>query len=159
MSERICVCPQVNFRETIRRKASFDYLHKKQSGGQGQYGRVTGFIEPISPEELQASGDGESENKDTLEFVNEIVGTAIPPQFIPAVEKGKCNHGWVMSTRGIACDIGLEYNWTAQDFAKPPTLASSSATPSSACVLCCRTGLLIKSTLRSWRSNWRRHTL
>lgn len=81
--------PQVNFRETIQRRASFDYLHKKQSGGSGQYGRVAGYIEPMSPEEVQSSGDGESEKNDSLEFVNEIVGTAIPSQFIPAIEKGK----------------------------------------------------------------------
>ena len=39
--------PSVNYRETISKKASFDYLHKKQSGGAGQYARVSGYVEPI----------------------------------------------------------------------------------------------------------------
>lgn len=42
--------PRVNYREAITQRAEFDYLHKKQSGGQGQYGRVVGFVEPFTPE-------------------------------------------------------------------------------------------------------------
>lgn len=38
--------PRVNYRETIQQKAEFSYLHKKQSGGSGQYARVVGYIEP-----------------------------------------------------------------------------------------------------------------
>ncbi|CAM6090305.1 unnamed protein product [Calypogeia fissa] len=69
--------PQVNFRETITQRAEFDYLHKKQSGGQGQYGRVVGYIEPI-PEG--------SDKK--FEFQNHMIGQAIPSNFIPSIEKG-----------------------------------------------------------------------
>ncbi|KAJ4850105.1 Elongation factor G-1, mitochondrial [Turnera subulata] len=69
--------PQVNFRETITSRADFDYLHKKQSGGQGQYGRVCGYIEPLP--------EGSSTK---FEFENMIVGQAIPSNFIPAIEKG-----------------------------------------------------------------------
>ncbi len=65
--------PSVNYRETIHKKAHFDYLHKKQSGGAGQYARVIGYIEPIASEKC--------------EFVNKIQGTSIPPEYITAVEK------------------------------------------------------------------------
>jgi elongation factor G len=65
--------PRVAYRETLTRKIEFNYLHKKQTGGSGQYGRVGGFLEPCEEE---------------FEFVDEIVGGAIPRQFIPAVEKG-----------------------------------------------------------------------
>ncbi|KAF7150583.1 hypothetical protein RHSIM_Rhsim02G0217200 [Rhododendron simsii] len=69
--------PRVNFRETVTQRAEFDYLHKKQTGGQGQYGRVTGYIEPLP--------HGSSTK---FEFENMIVGQAIPSNFIPAIEKG-----------------------------------------------------------------------
>jgi len=73
--------PQVNFRETITSRATFDYLHKKQSGGSGQYGRVAGYIEPMDDEEIaEAGGD--------FVFENGIVGNIIPPGFITAIEKG-----------------------------------------------------------------------
>ena len=66
--------PQVAYREAISRKAEFDYIHKKQTGGAGQYGRVAGFMEP--------SEIGE------YEFVNQVKGGAIPTEFISAVDKG-----------------------------------------------------------------------
>lgn len=66
--------PQVAYRESIGAKADFNYTHKKQSGGSGQYGRVAGFMEPI-------------EEKD-YEFVNSIKGGAIPNEFIPSCDKG-----------------------------------------------------------------------
>lgn len=69
--------PRVNFRETVTKRADFDYLHKKQTGGQGQYGRVCGYIEPLPPG-----------SPTKFEFDNMIVGQAVPSNFIPAIEKG-----------------------------------------------------------------------
>ncbi len=69
--------PQVAFRETIAKRAEFDYTHKKQTGGAGQYAKVCGYIEPLPP----------GSEKD-FEFVNDIVGGRIPREFIPACEKG-----------------------------------------------------------------------
>jgi elongation factor G len=66
--------PQVAYRETIRAKGEYDYTHKKQTGGSGQYARTRLTVEP-NP------GKG-------FEFENEIKGGAIPKEFIPAVEKG-----------------------------------------------------------------------
>ncbi|KAK7373216.1 hypothetical protein VNO80_06615 [Phaseolus coccineus] len=69
--------PRVNFRETVTQRADFDYLHKKQSGGQGQYGRVIGYIEPLP-----------AGSSTKFEFENMLVGQAIPSNFVPAIEKG-----------------------------------------------------------------------
>ncbi|XP_061371307.1 elongation factor G-2, mitochondrial isoform X2 [Gastrolobium bilobum] len=69
--------PRVNFRETVTQHADFDYLHKKQTGGQGQYGRVIGYIEPLP-----------AGSPTKFEFENILVGQAIPSSFIPAIEKG-----------------------------------------------------------------------
>jgi translation elongation factor EF-G len=70
--------PRVAFRETITQPAKFDYVHKKQSGGAGQFGKVKGSIEPMEP-------DSET-SKDTA-FENRIIGGNIPNQYIPAIEK------------------------------------------------------------------------
>jgi elongation factor G len=69
--------PQVKYRETIMQRGDFNYTHKKQTGGSGQYGKVAGFIEPLPND--HASG---------YEFCDEIVGGAIPREFIPACDKG-----------------------------------------------------------------------
>lgn len=69
--------PQVAYRETIGAAADFDYTHKKQTGGSGQFAKVIGTIEP-----LPADAPG------VFEFANEVVGGRIPREFIPAVEEG-----------------------------------------------------------------------
>ncbi len=66
--------PQVAYRETIRTTAEYDYTHKKQTGGSGQYARTKLRVEP-NP------GKG-------FEFDNEIHGGSVPREFVPAVEKG-----------------------------------------------------------------------
>ncbi len=66
--------PQVAYREAISRMAAFDYIHKKQTGGSGQYAKVVGYLEPID------EGD--------YEFVDRVHGGRIPSEFIAACDKG-----------------------------------------------------------------------
>ena len=73
--------PQVNYRETISMEASYDYLHKKQTGGSGQFGQVVGKIRPLTEENKET----EDQN---FRFHNTIKGGAIPTEFIGACEKG-----------------------------------------------------------------------
>jgi len=69
--------PKVAYRETITQAAEYDYTHKKQSGGSGQFGRVAGTFQPMA-----------AEGENIYEFENKIVGGAIPKEYIPAVDKG-----------------------------------------------------------------------
>lgn len=66
--------PRVAYRETITQRAEFNYTHKKQTGGSGQYGRVAGYLEPTSEADFV--------------FENKVYGGSIPTQFIAACEKG-----------------------------------------------------------------------
>ncbi len=70
--------PQVAYRETILQAADYDYTHKKQTGGSGQFAKISGSIQPLPAQE-----DGK-----TFLFANKVVGGRIPKEFIPAVEEG-----------------------------------------------------------------------
>ena len=87
-----CPCttgkPQVAFRETILNRAEFNYTHKKQSGGAGQYARVAGYIEPLRSFDEDASETEADSNVFANEFISKVVGGAVPTEFIPACEKG-----------------------------------------------------------------------
>lgn len=67
--------PQVSYKETIRKPVDIEHKYARQSGGKGQYGHVLMKLEPLEP------GSG-------YEFVNKIVGGAIPKEYIPAVDAG-----------------------------------------------------------------------
>lgn len=79
--EVIVGAPQVNYRETIKRETGFDYTHKKQTGGSGQFGQVVGLLRPLTDENRQ-------EESQIFRFHNEIKGGVIPGEFIGACEKG-----------------------------------------------------------------------
>lgn len=67
--------PRVPYRETISKRVTAEYTHKKQTGGHGQYGRVAIEVSPLP------RGAG-------LQFESRVVGGAVPKEYIPAVEKG-----------------------------------------------------------------------
>ena len=70
--------PQVAFRETISAAVPYNYTHKKQTGGTGQFAKVAGRMEPIVPLDLTKP----------YEFVDEVVGGVIPREYIPSCDKG-----------------------------------------------------------------------
>ena len=70
--------PQVAYRESITKKIEWDYVHKKQTGGSGQYAKVKIRFEPGAP------GSG-------FVFENDVVGGSVPKEYVPGVEKGLTN--------------------------------------------------------------------
>jgi len=71
--------PQVNYRESISKPASFDYTHKKQTGGSGQYACVIGEIDSI---------DYDDPDAEDFEFINQVKGGNIPSEYINACQAG-----------------------------------------------------------------------
>ena len=69
--------PKVSYRESPTREIEFNYKHKKQTGGSGQFAHIVGKLSPL-----------ESVSEDSFEFEERIVGGRIPKQYIPAIEKG-----------------------------------------------------------------------
>jgi elongation factor G len=69
--------PKVSYRESPTKEVAFDYKHKKQTGGSGQYAHIKGRLCPIA-----------SDSEDSFEFEDHVVGGRIPKQYIPAIEKG-----------------------------------------------------------------------
>ena len=79
--------PKVAFRENLFSRVDFDYWHRKQTGGRGEYARVIGYLEPM-PAHLNT----------TIEFQDKTVGTNVPKNFIPGIKKGfidACEKGQV----------------------------------------------------------------
>lgn len=92
--------PKVAFRETLMSpKVKFDYWHRKQTGGRGEYGRVIGYMEP-----LPASSNIK------IEFIDKTVGTNVPKNFIPAIRKSfeqSCKKGHLSGHRVVGLRMTL----------------------------------------------------
>ena len=69
--------PKVSYREAPTRPTDYEYKHKKQTGGSGQFAHIVGKLEPLPEDEPE-----------TFEFIDKIVGGRIPREYIPSVEKG-----------------------------------------------------------------------
>ena len=98
--------PQVNYREAPTVVADFNYKHKKQTGGSGQYAQVIGTLGPYQP-----SSDAEQEEApDGFKFSNNIVGGAIPKEYIPGVEKGfreSLQKGPLAGYQVLGCEVNI----------------------------------------------------
>ena len=93
--------PKVSYREAPTQKATYNYRHKKQTGGSGQFAHIVGYIEPL-PEE---------ESEETFVFEQTVVGGRIPKEYIPSVEKGcrdSVNKGPVAGFPIVGVKCGLE---------------------------------------------------
>eukprot|EP00388_Colpodella_angusta_P031160 GDKK01021748.1.p1 GENE.GDKK01021748.1~~GDKK01021748.1.p1 ORF type:complete len:752 (+),score=188.22 GDKK01021748.1:291-2258(+) len=71
--------PRVNFRETIQSRTEFEYTHKRQTGGRGEYAKICGYFEPI-PEDERLDRP--------FEFQMQLQGNVIPPNYFSSIEKG-----------------------------------------------------------------------
>ena len=96
--------PKVNYREAPTIPADFDYKHKKQSGGSGQYGHVIGTMKPLALDE----NDGD--DKENIVINNNVVGGSIPKEYIPGVEKGfreSMEKGPLAGYQVLGCELDI----------------------------------------------------
>lgn len=96
--------PNVNYRESINAKSNFNYLHKKQTGGAGQYAKVIGYIEPTIT-------DFENSEEKGNYFADKTGGENIPKEYIPAIEKAfheACKRGPLTGSPVIGVKMVLE---------------------------------------------------
>ena len=101
--------PKVNYREAPTQVAEFDYKHKKQTGGSGQYAQVIGVLKPLDMSSEEVEGD--ESIKDGLKFNINIVGGAIPKEYLPGVEKGfreSMVKGPLAGHQVLGCDVSID---------------------------------------------------
>lgn len=92
--------PQVAYQKLSARKLLYDYTHKKQTGGSGQFAKAVGKIRPLPPQESSL-----------FKFNNNVVGGRIPREFIPAVEEGfrdQCAKGPLIGFPIVGVEVDLE---------------------------------------------------
>ena len=92
--------PTVAFREMLTKPVNFDFFHKKQSGGRGEYARVIGVMEPLEPHE-----------NTKIEFKDETTGTNVPKPFVPGVRKGfmdSCERGMMAGCKVTGVRMRLQ---------------------------------------------------
>ena len=92
--------PKVAFRETLLQNVPFDYWHRKQTGGRGEYARVIGHMEVLPPHE-----------NTKIDFLDKTVGTNIPKNFVPAIKKGFtefCDKGMLAGCRIVGVKMILK---------------------------------------------------
>ena len=92
--------PIVAFRETLTNRVEFDHLHKKQTGGRGEFARVIGVMEPLPPHE-----------NTKIEFWDETTGTNVPKPFVPGVRKGfedSCQRGLMAGQKVVGVRMRLQ---------------------------------------------------
>lgn len=92
--------PRVAFKETLLEPVSFDYWHRKQSGGRGEYARVIGLMEPLPPHE-----------NTVVDFRDETSGTNVPKPFVPGVKKGfldMCEKGGFAGQKVVGVRMRLQ---------------------------------------------------
>ena len=92
--------PRVAFRETLYSpKVRYDYWHRKQTGGRGEYARIIGYMEPLP-----------SSNNTNVEFIDKTVGTNIPKNYIPAIKKAflqSCEKGFLSGNKVVGVRMVL----------------------------------------------------